>query len=192
MPGDHIEIKEMTGSSLVTGNVFGNIVNSCKSYKSGQKQNIAVEKVGIMTNNPGGISQSNTGSMGGGQQGSIGNNNQQTISTQGTGSAEEQLTQEEVLQELAELEQIINSAEIPADIKEEAITYLTAAKKAVDKKQPNKERAKINLEGVAEELEKATHVAVAGTTLFTKVRPILVRVAGWLGAVAAGSLLGTL
>lgn len=70
--------------------------------------NTQVEQVGIMTNNPSGISQSNTGSMGGGQQ-----------------------------------------------------------------------------------LEKASKVAEAGTTLFTKVKPILVKVAGWLGA-AAGSFLGTL
>lgn len=154
--------------------------------------NIQVEQVGIMTNNPGGISQSNTGSMGGGQQAAIGDYNQQTMSTQAAASAGEQLSQQDVLQLLAELEQRINESEIPADTKEEAATYLSAAKKAIDKEEPNKERAKINLEGVAEELEKAGKVAEAGTTLFTKVKPILVKVASWLGAVAAGSFLGSL
>lgn len=154
--------------------------------------NTQVEKVGIMTNNPGGISQSNTGSMGGGQQAAIGDYNQQTMSTQAAADAGKQLSQQEVLQLLAQLEQMIGLAEIPDEIKEEAKTYLSAAKKAIEKEEPNKERAKINLEGVAEELEKATKVAEAGTTLFTKVKPILVKVAGWLGAVAAGSLLGTL
>ena len=154
--------------------------------------NTRVEQVGIMTNNPGGISQSNTGSMGGGQQAAIGDNNQQSMSTQGSASAEEQLSQQDVLQLLAELEQTINESEISADMKEEAQTYLSAAKKAIDKEEPNKERATINLEGVAEELEKASKVAEAGTTLFTKVKPILIKVAGWLGAVAAGSFFGTL
>jgi len=153
--------------------------------------NTQVEQVGIMTNNPGGISQSNTGSMGGGQQGAIGDHNKQTMSTQAAASAGEQLTQQDVLQMLGQIEQMIGSAEIPEEIKEEANTYLGAAKKAVEKEEPNKERAKINLEGVAEELEKASKVAEAGTTLFTKVKPILVKVAGWLGA-AAGSFLGTL
>ncbi|MFP4121755.1 MAG: pentapeptide repeat-containing protein [Coleofasciculus sp.] len=153
--------------------------------------NTQVEQVGIMTNNPGGISQSNTGSMGGGQQGAIGDHNKQTMSTQAAASAGEQLTQQEVLQMLEQIEQMIDSAEIPEDIKEEANTYLGAAKKAVEKEEPNKERVNINLEGVAEELEKASKVAEAGTTLFTKVKPIFVKVAGWLGA-AAGSFLGTL
>lgn len=154
--------------------------------------NTQVEKVGIMTNNPGGISQSNAGSMGGGQQANIGDKNQQKMSVQATPSAEEQLSHKEILQSLVELEREINDSEIPAEIKEEAITYLNAAKKAIDKDEPNKERAKINLEGVAEELQKASKVAEAGTTLFKKVKPIIVKVAGWLGAVAAGSFLGTL
>ncbi len=154
--------------------------------------NTQVEQVGIMTNNPGGISQSNTGSMSGGQQAAIGNNNQQTMSMQAAASEGKQLSQQDVLQLLAELEQRIKESEIPADTKEEATTYLSAAKKALDKEEPNKERAKINLEGVAEELEKASKVAEAGTTLFIKAKPILVKVAGWLGAVAAGSFLGTL
>ena len=151
-----------------------------------------IEKVGIMTNNPGGISQSNTGSMGSGQQASMGDNNQQIMSTQGVSSEGEQLSQQDVMQMLLELEKMISSSEISEEIKEEVTTYLGAAKKAVDKEEPNKERAKINLEGVAEELEKASKVAEAGTTLFTKVKPILVKVAGWLGAVAAGSFLGNL
>lgn len=151
-----------------------------------------IERGDIMANNPDGISQSNAGSMGGGQQAAIGNHNQQMMSTQSAASAGEQLSQKEVLQMLLQLEQMIGTAEIPEEIKEEATTYLGAAKKAIDKEEPNKERATVNLEGVAEELEKASKVAEAGTALFTKVKPILVKVAGWLGAIAAGSFLGSL
>ncbi len=81
-----------------------------------------------MTNNPGGISQSNTGSMEGGQQAAIGNHNQQTMSTQADASPEEELSQQDVLQLLAELEQRINESGISSDMKEEATTYLSAGK----------------------------------------------------------------
>ena len=140
-----------------------------------------------MTNNFGGISQSNTGSMGGGQQAATGNHNKQTMSNQADTSAGEQLSQQQVLQLLTELKQSINESEIPVEIKEEATTYLSAARKAIEKEEPNKERAKINLEGVAEELEKASKVAGTGITLFTKVKPILLKVVGWLGVLTTGS-----
>lgn len=164
------------------------------SYNPSFYTNIQIEKVDMMTSNPGGISQSNTntGSQGSGQQSSIGDKNRQTMSVEVPPLAEEQLSPQDILKDLVELEQEINDSEIPAEIKEEAITYLNAAKKAIDKDKPNKERAKINLEGVAEELQKATKVAEAGTTLFKKVKPIIVKVAGWLGALAVGSFLGTL
>ena len=164
------------------------------SYNPSFYTNIQIEKVDMMTSNPGGISQSNTntGSQGSGQQNSIGDKNRLTMSVEVPPLAEEQLSPQDILKDLVELEQEINGSEIPAEIKEEAITYLNAAKKAIDKDKPNKERAKINLEGVAEELQKATQVAEAGTTLFKKVKPIIVKVAGWLGALAVGSFLGTL
>lgn len=164
------------------------------SYNPSFYTNIQIEKVDMMTSNPGGISQSNTntGSQGSGQQSSIGDKNRLTMSFEVPPLAEEQLSPQDILKDLVELEQEINDSEIPAEIKEEAITYLNAAKKAIDKDKPNKERAKINLEGVAEELQKATKVAEAGTTLFKKVKPIIVKVAGWLGALAVGSFLGTL
>jgi len=103
---------------------------------------------------------------------------------------EEELSKQDVLQLLAELEQRINESGISSDMKEKATTYLSAAKEAIDKEEPNKERAKINLKGVAEELEKASKVAETGTTLFIQVMSILVKVTGWLGGVAVDWLGG--
>ena len=145
-----------------------------------------------MTNTPGGISQSNTGSMSGGQQAAIGDQNQQTMSSQATAAGSEQFTQQQVIELLAQIEQMIHSADLPDNTKEEATTYLSAAKKATEKEEPNKERVKINLEGVAETLEKASKTVDAGKTLWEKSKPILVKLVGWLGAIAAGSFLGTL
>lgn len=145
-----------------------------------------------MHNNTGGISQSNNGSMGGGQQGSIGDHNQQSMTTRTATSASEQLTQQEVIQILAQIEQMICTAELPEDIKEEAAMYLGAAKKATEKEEPNKERVKINLEGMAETLQNASKTVDAGKNLWEKSKPILLKVVGWLGTVAAGSFLGSL
>ena len=145
-----------------------------------------------MTNTPGGISQSNTGSMGGGQQAAIGDQNQQTMSSQATAAGGEQLTQQQVIELLAQIEQMIHSAELPDNTKEEATTYLSAAKKATEKEEPNKERVKTNLEGVAEILEKASKTVDAGKILWEKSKPIFVKLVGWLGMIAAGSFLGTL
>ncbi|NEO48219.1 MAG: hypothetical protein F6K55_30510 [Moorea sp. SIO4A3] len=144
-----------------------------------------------MTNNPGGISQSNTGSMGGGQQ-AAGNQSSQTMVTEGLLPVGKQVTQKEMLEMLTKLDKMVSSAEIRPELKKEVATYLAAAKTAVEKEKPNKERVKINLEGVAEELEKASKDTESGANLFKNVKPILGKIVDWLGAAAAGSLLGSL
>ncbi|NEP35608.1 hypothetical protein [Moorena sp. SIO3B2] len=147
-----------------------------------------------MTNNPGGIVQFNTGSGGVGQQAATDGStqNQQITSIQEPASVGEQVTQQDMVQMLAQLDQMVSSAEIPEEIKEEIATYLGAARKAVEKEKPKKELVKSNLEGVAEELEKASKDTEAGANLFKKVKPILGKVVDWLGAAAASSLLGSL
>jgi uncharacterized protein YjbI with pentapeptide repeats len=140
-----------------------------------------VNEAKTVTNNPGGISQSNSGSMGGGMQANIGDSNRQDMSIQAAAAEGENLTQPEVINLLAELEQTIGGSDIPDEIKEEATTYLKAAKKAIEKENPNKERAKINHEAVIQALEKGREVAEAGTALLQQVRPILVKVLPWFG-----------
>lgn len=145
-----------------------------------------------MTHNPGGISQSNTGSMGSGQQGAIGNKNSQAMTSQANAPAGRQLTQQQVIQMLAQIEDMIRSAELPPDTQEEAIAYLSAAKKATEKAEPKKQLVATNLEGVAETLNDVSQNEGEGKTLWEKVKPILLKVIDWSGQAIAGSLLGKL
>ncbi|NEO21521.1 MULTISPECIES: hypothetical protein [unclassified Moorena] len=153
-----------------------------------------VKEVGTMTNNPGGFSVS--GSVGGdihNQQGDNnlqGDNNTQIIQGQGAGSTEEQLTKEQVIELLAKLDKLVRGAELPEDTKEEATMYLGAAKKATEKEEPKKETALANLESVAETLETASKTVDAGKNIWDKAKPIILKVAGWLGAAAGSYLLG--
>ncbi len=134
--------------------------------------------------NNGGISQSvNGGTVHGGMQAAIGNNNQQTMTTQGATS--KQPTKEEVIQMLAEIEQMISSAELPVNTKEEAIMYLGAARIATAKAEPNKALIAINLGGVAEILQNASQNEAKGKTLWEKAKPVLLKVTDWLSQAIA-------
>ncbi|MCC5604145.1 hypothetical protein [Nostoc favosum] len=67
--------------------------------------------------------------------------------------------------------------------------YITP-KKATDKEEPNKQRALERLGTVAETLEKTSKGVEAGQKIWTTAKPILVKVATWLGAAAGSHLLG--
>jgi uncharacterized protein YjbI with pentapeptide repeats len=162
-----------------------------------------VEQVGAMTNNPGGFSvggsvggdisnlqgDNNRAIQGNNNQGVLGDNNQVTQG-QGAATAEEPLTKADVIALLAELDKLVRGAELPEDTKEEATMYLGAAKKATEKEEPKKETALTNLESVAETLETASKTVDAGANIWTKAKPIILKVAGWLGAAAGSYLLG--
>ncbi len=120
----------------------------------------------------------------------LGDNNQVTQQNQVGADTAESLTKHEVVKLLTQLETLIQGAELPADTKEEVIEDLNAAKNATDKEEPNKKRALVRLENVTETLEKTTKTVDSGKKLWTAAKPIIVKVAGWLGAAAGSSLLG--
>ncbi|NEQ79689.1 MAG: CHAT domain-containing protein, partial [Moorea sp. SIO2I5] len=65
-----------------------------------------------------------------------------------------------------------------------------AAKKATEKEKPKKDTALANLESVAETLETASKTVDASKNIWDKAKPIILKVAGWLGAAAGSYLLG--
>ncbi|AVH68496.1 pentapeptide repeat-containing protein [Nostoc sp. 'Peltigera membranacea cyanobiont' N6] len=166
--------------------------------------NIQVEEVGTMTNNPGGFSvggsvggdirnlqgDKNRATQGDNNQGVLGDGNQVTQQNQVGADTGESLTKEDVVKLLAQLETLIKGAELPADTKEEVIEDLSAAKKATDKEEPNKQRALERLGTVAETLEKTSKGVEAGQKVWTIAKPIIVKVATWLGVAAGSHLLG--
>ena len=164
--------------------------------------NTQVGTVSTMTSNPGGFSVG--GSVGGdvnnvqgnknrtiqgdNNQGVLGDNNQVTQQSQVGGDAS--LTKDDVVKLLAQLQTLVKGAELPAETKEEVIEDLDSAKKATDKEEPNKNRALERLGSVAETLEKTSKGVDAGQKIWTTAKPIIVKIATWLGAAAGSHLLG--
>ena len=134
------------------------------------------------------ISMSATGASGVSQAIAIGNNNNQTAGNQVADAiTSKDLTTAEVVALLNQISELLNAATLPEVVKEDAMAYLNAAKKATDKEKPKKEAAAINLKEMAETIENTDKTVEASKNLWEKVQPILVEVAKWLG-VAAGSL----
>ncbi|MCZ8244158.1 MAG: hypothetical protein O9323_21000 [Microcystis sp. LE19-131.1A] len=142
-----------------------------------------------MSEKQGGISQSASRASGIiTLQAAIGNNNQQTSGTQLSKSeTDRELSTAEVVELLNQIAECLRVSALPDATREDAITYLNAAKKATEREEPKKETAAINLKEMAETLESATKTVEASKSLWEKVQPILVQVEKWLG-VAAGSL----
>lgn len=155
-----------------------------------------IHKVETMSHNPGGVSVG--GSVGGNanniqgdnNQAVLGDHNQVTQQSQISRDAEASLTKDDIVKLLAELETLIRGAQIPAEQKEEAIEDLSATKNATDKEEPNKTRALERLNSVAETLEKTSKTVDSGKKLWSTAKPIIVKLAGWLGAAAGSHLLG--
>jgi hypothetical protein len=166
--------------------------------------NTQVGQVSTMTNNPGGFSvggsvggdirnlqgDNNRAVQGDNNQAVLGDGNQVTQQNQVGADTGESLTKEDVVKLLAQLETLIQGAELPADTKEEVIEDLSAAKKATDKEEPNKQRALERLTSVAETLDKTSKGVEASQKIWTTAKPIIVKVATWLGVAAGSHLLG--
>ena len=150
--------------------------------------NTQIEQVRTMTNNKSGFSVG--GSIGGDVNNVQGDNNQviQGDNNQVGVDTEAPLSQDDIVKLLEELEALVLKAELPEETKEEISGEISAAKKATNKEEPKKNIALANLESVAQTLEKTNKTVDAGQKLWSKAKPIIVKIAGWLGA-AGGSYL---
>ncbi|MEM1394252.1 MAG: pentapeptide repeat-containing protein [Cyanobacteria bacterium P01_H01_bin.150] len=111
-----------------------------------------------------------------------GDNNQIGIDT------EAPVSKDDIVKLLEELEALVLKAQLPQETKEEVSEDISAAKKATNKDEPKKNIALANLESVAQTLEKTNKTVDASQKLWSKAKPIITKIAGWLGA-AAGSYL---
>lgn len=136
-----------------------------------------------MTQNLGGISQSvSGGQVYGGMQAAQGDNNQQTQETNVAASNEKQLTQQEVIQMLAQLEELVGgNPELPEADKEKSLRYLGAAKAEAQEPEPDKQLAAGNLKRMTDTLKTASETVASSKSLWENVKPILIQLPGWLG-----------
>lgn len=130
----------------------------------------------------GGISQNMSGgSMYGGMQAVQGNNNLQTMNTNVASAPEKPLTQQKVIELLAQIEQLIEEfPQLPAASKEKSLKYLGAAKEEVQATEPDKQLAAGNLKRMAETLKNASETVGSTKTLWENVKPILIQLPTWL------------
>jgi hypothetical protein len=141
-----------------------------------------------MSNNFPGFSQSAINSDHANQKQGYGTNiNQSSVRNEPNSSnAEQQLSKEEVVTLLAQIEEMVKTAALPDSKKEDAIiAYLTAAKEATEKEEPKKHIAAGNLKEMADTLKKASETFDAGESLWEKVQPHLGKIVIWLGTAAA-------
>ena len=114
----------------------------------------------------------------------IGDGSVVSQTAEGNMTGVENLTQADILQFLTELESLIKDTELPAETKAEVIEDLSAAKTATDREEPNKKRALDRVTSVAETLEKTSKGLDAGQKIWQTAKPVLIKVATWLGAAA--------
>ena len=105
----------------------------------------------------------------------------------GTSESSKPLTQKEVVELIAQLEEIFCSSDLPPAQTAKAIKHLEAAKEEAQEKEPDKDFAAKNLQRATKVLKEAGETVKAGTSLWNKVQPIITRLLPWLG-VAAGIL----
>lgn len=136
-----------------------------------------------ITKESGGINVSNFGSTGGGINVVQGHNNKQyqTVINSGKSTEEKDLSQAEVITQLAEIEEIIKTSALPKKTKEDVTSFLSAAKTAIDKDEPKKNLALPNLEEVSTTLENVGSALDSGKNIWEKVKPILIPIFTWLG-----------
>ena len=112
------------------------------------------------------------------------------VNQQGGLDGIETLTKADIIQLLTELESLVRETELPAETKAEVIEDLSAAKTATNKEEPNKKRALDRLTMAAETLEKTSKGLDAGQKIWQTAKPVLIKVAAWLGAAAGSYFLG--
>ncbi len=103
----------------------------------------------------------------------------------GTSESPKPLTQTDVVELIAQIEELFRSSDLPPAQTTKAIKHLETAKEEAREEKPDKDFAAKNLQRATKVLKEAGETVEAGTTLWKKVKPIITKLLPWLG-VAAG------
>lgn len=91
------------------------------------------------------------------------------------------LTQADVVELIAQLEELFRSSALPEAQTAKAIKHLEAAKEEAQEEKPDKDFAAKNLQRATKVLKEAGETVEAGTSFWQKVKPILENISPWLG-----------
>ncbi|MEO0841102.1 MAG: hypothetical protein AAF063_19630 [Cyanobacteria bacterium J06643_5] len=103
----------------------------------------------------------------------------------GTSESSKALTQKDVVELIAQLEELFRSSDLPPAQTTKAIKHLEAAKEEVQEKEPDKDFAAKNLQRATKVLKSAGETVEAGTSLWKKVQPIITKLLPWFGVAAS-------
>ena len=96
------------------------------------------------------------------------------------GKSDDSLTKSNVVELIAQLEELFSSSDLPGKYKEKAIKHLESAKEEAQEDNPDKEFAAKSLQRATKVLKEAGNTVDAGTNLWSKVKPIISRLSPWL------------
>ncbi|MBE9041038.1 hypothetical protein IQ235_09625 [Oscillatoriales cyanobacterium LEGE 11467] len=107
-----------------------------------------------------------------------------TIAIGSLDTTEEQITSAQAIELLAQMQALLETANLPDAQKGKAQKFLAAAKEEATESEPDKDYIKSNLERVTKTLEATTATVTASTGLWQSLKPIFTRLAPWLGVAA--------
>ncbi len=102
----------------------------------------------------------------------------------GTSESSKALTQANVVELIAQLEELFHSSGLPEEQTSKAIKHLEAAKEEAQEEKPDKDFAAKSLQRATKVLKEAGETVEAGTGLWKKVQPIITKLQPWLGVAA--------
>lgn len=102
-----------------------------------------------------------------------------------TDESSETLTREDVVELIAQLENLFRDSGLPEAQAVKAIKHLEAAKEEAQDEKPDKEFAAKSLQRATKVLKEAGETVEAGNTLWQKVQPLITRLLPWLGVAAS-------
>ncbi|MDF5723665.1 MAG: CHAT domain-containing protein [Rhizonema sp. PD37] len=155
----------------------GRKINSTDTVFAGE-ENSQLEHYGRLSQNISGVQM-----YGNGMQVVQGKRNQQNMSIQNVApDREKQLTQQEVVQLLLQIEQLIQSdSQLPAVTKEKSLRYLGAAREEAQLDEPDKQLTAGNLKRMTEILKISSETVSSSFILWDNIKLILTQIHTWLG-----------
>lgn len=99
--------------------------------------------------------------------------------------SKDSLTSTEVVELILEIEELFHNSDLSDSNKKKAIRHLKSANEVAQEEKPDKEFVAKSLLRATKVLEEAENTIDAGTSLWNKVKPIILRLSPWLGVAAS-------
>ncbi len=101
------------------------------------------------------------------------------------GEGAEAITQEQAVEILSQIEKLIKEADLPLELTSQATKYAGKAKEEASEEKPEQSIIVRHLERATSVIKKADTTAGAAKNLVDKLKPLILKLAGWLGVAAS-------